>query len=336
VRRGLGAARGLIVDAHLDIAWNALARGHPFQGAPAPGYLVSRDALSEAGVGLVLATIFCLPRGRRAGTEGLSYATPREANLVAQGELGFYRSAGLELIRSRDELRAYTEGWHRGRLAAVCLMEGADPVEKPAQVGAWARSGVRIIGPAWSRTRYSGGTGAPGGLTELGVRLLRAMRRHRLILDVSHLADRAVADVFDAWRGPIMASHSNARALVPGDRQLTDATVAEIARRGGVVGISFFRKHLRGDERPATLDDGVAHVLHHARAAGGPEHVGLGTDLDGGFAGADSPLTSLAAINGLRPLLRRHFSAAQVDGIMGENWIEFLGRSLPEGKSAQA
>ncbi|TMG64043.1 MAG: peptidase M19, partial [Chloroflexi bacterium] len=165
--------------------------------------------------------------------------------------------------------------------------------ETPAQLGAWTDRGVRIIGPAWGATRYSGGTGAPGGLTELGRQLLKAMRRKHVILDLSHMADQAVADAFSMWRGPIMASHSNARAIVPGDRQLTDDSVAEIARRGGVVGVSFYSHHLRSSGR-ATLTDVVKHIVHHARAAGGPEHVGLGTDLDGGFDARYAPIDSLA------------------------------------------
>src|SRR5438067_12944411 len=107
-------------------------------------------------------------------------------------------------------------------------MEGADPIETPAQLDAWTDRGVRIIGPAWGRTRYSGGTGSPGGLTELGRQLPKAMRRKHVILDLSHMADQAVADAFALWRRPIMAPHSNGRSLVPCDRQVPDQTVAEI------------------------------------------------------------------------------------------------------------
>jgi membrane dipeptidase len=129
-------------------------------------------------------------------------------------------------------------------------MEGADPIEDPSQLGRWVDAGVRIVGLAWGRTRYSGGTGAPGGFTPLGRRLLEAMARKKLILDLSHLAERAVREALEAWRGPVIASHSNARALAPGDRQLSDQTVAEIARRGGVVGVSFYKKHLGAEGRP--------------------------------------------------------------------------------------
>src|SRR5438046_8581467 len=217
------------------------------------------------------------------------YENAHEASLMATAQVNYYKASGLDLIGTRDELAAYARNWRKGRLAAILLMEGADPIETPAQLGAWTDRGVRIIGPAWGRTRYSGGTGAPGGLTDLGRQLLKAMRRKKVILDLSHMADQSVADAFAMWRGPIMASHANSRAIVPGDRQLTDQTVAEIARRGGIVGVSFYQAHLRSKGR-ATLDDVVKHMAHHAKAAGGPEAVAIGTDLDGAFASRQAPI----------------------------------------------
>jgi membrane dipeptidase len=320
----------VIVDAHLDIGWNAISAGRGFLQPPADGYLVSRSALVAAEVGLVFATIYCAPaRAGRSMRTRFVYGSPHEANLMAAAQVNYYRASGLDLLRTRDELSAYVRGWRKGRLAAVLLMEGADPIEDPSQLGAWAERGVRIIGPAWGATRYSGGTGAPGGLTDLGRQLLKAMARKKTILDLSHMADQAVADAFDLWPGPIMASHSNARSIVPGDRQLTDQTVAEIARRGGVVGVSFYQKHLRRSGR-AGLEDVVKHVVHHALAAGSAEHVGLGTDLDGGFDARQAPIDSLLKLRELRARLRLHFTQAQVDGVMGGNWLAFLERSLPQ------
>ena len=319
----------MIVDAHLDIGWNAISAGRGFLQPPASGYLVSRPSLVAAEIGLVFATLYTAPaRARRSMRTGFVYQNAHEANLMATAQVNYYRSCGLDLIGDRAALAAYARGWKKGRLAGVLLMEGADPIETPSQLGAWTDRGVRIIGPAWGATRYSGGTGAPGGLTELGRQLLKAMRRKQVILDLSHMADQAVADAFGMWRGPVMASHSNARAIVPGDRQVTDETVAEIARRGGMVGVSFYRQHLRSSGR-ATLNDVVNQVVHHARSAGGPEHVGLGTDLDGGFDARHAPIDSLARLKGLPARLRLHFNRAQVEGIMGGNWLTFLERSLP-------
>jgi membrane dipeptidase len=324
----------MIVDAHLDIAWNATSDGRGFLAPPAPGYVISRPALISAGVGLICATLYTAPaRARRAMRTRFVYENAHEAHIMAVAQVNYYKSCGLDLIRDTNELQSYVRGWRKGQIAAVLLMEGADPIETPSQLAAWTDMGVRIIGPAWSRTRYSGGTGAPGGLTELGVQLLKAMRRKHVILDLSHMADQAVADAFEMWRGPIICSHSNVRAIVPGDRQITDATAAEVARRGGILGISFYPTHLRKRGR-TTLDDVVRHAVHLARAAGGPEHVGLGTDLDGGIDSRYGPMQDLGEIKGLPGRLRKHFSAAQVEGIMGGNWIEFLLWSLPEPKAS--
>jgi membrane dipeptidase len=320
----------VIVDAHLDIAWNAVSRGQGFLAAPPPGYLISRPTLAAAGVGLVFATLYTAPaRAERAMRTRFVYENEHEAHIMAVAEVNYYRSCGLQLIGTKGELDAYVRGWKKGQVAAVMLMEGADPIETPSQLGAWTGMGLRIIGPAWGATRYSGGTGAPGHLTALGAQLLKAMKRKRVILDLSHMADQSVADAFALWRGPIMASHSNARAIVPGDRQITDATAAEVARRGGMLGVSFYQPHLRRSGR-ASLDDVVRHTVHLARAAGSPEHVGLGTDLDGGFDSRYAPLSDLAELRGLPTRLRKHFSRAQVEGVMGANWIEFLSRALPD------
>ena len=211
----------MIVDAHLDISWNAISAGRGFDSEPAPGYLISRSSLAAAGVGLVFATLYTAPaRAGRAMRTRFVYENEHEAHIMALAEFNYYRSCGLQLIGTKGELDAYVRGWRKGQVAAVLLMEGADPIESPSQLGAWADRGLRIVGPAWGGTRYSGGTGAPGGLTELGAQLLKAMRRKRMILDLSHMADQAVADAFEQWRGPIMASHSNARAIVPGNSSL--------------------------------------------------------------------------------------------------------------------
>ncbi|MDQ6692365.1 MAG: membrane dipeptidase [Candidatus Dormibacteraeota bacterium] len=318
----------MIVDGHLDIGWNAVARGQGFDGRRAVGQLISRDSLEAAGVRLVFATLFAAPESGSRFTE-VFYRSAREARLLALSQLSYYRAVGLRTVRTANDLR-------RRGLQAVLLMEGADPVESPDQVDDWWQRGVRILGPAWAATRYCGGTGEPGGLTVLGRELLDRMGKRGMILDLSHMAQQSVEEALEAWRGPLIASHSNARSLVPGDRQISDETAAEVARRDGVIGVSFYRGHLRPDGRRATLLDVVAHLRHLARAADGPEHVALGTDLDGGFGVRDAAVHDLAELARLRPLLRRHFSGAAVDGILGGNWLRLLRSALPPGSASQA
>ncbi len=329
----------MIVDAHLDLAYNALCHGRPWLGPPRPGSLVTRDTLAAAGVGLVFATIFCPPAVSDFGSEpdplALEYATAREAHLLARSQVEYYRSIGLALLGSRSELDDHLARRADGDLAAVLLMEGADPILEPAAVAFWWQQGVRIVGLAWSGTRYSGGSGGspgtarPGPVTEAGFRLLEAMGRLGMVLDLSHMTDDAVSGALGAWRGPVIASHSNHRDLTPGPRQVPAEVVAEIGARGGMVGISLYSGHLRVDGVRAGLDDVVEHVRAHARSAGGPEHVGLGTDLDGGFGADRAAVAGLDEYRELEARLRRHFAPAQVEGILGGNWIDFLRRSLP-------
>src|SRR5260370_2062706 len=91
-----------------------------------------------------------------------------EAHIMAVAQVNSYKSCGLHLIRDTRELQTYVRGWRKGQIAAVLLMEGADPIETPSQLGAWTDMGVRIIGPAWSPTPYPGGPGAPRALTRPG------------------------------------------------------------------------------------------------------------------------------------------------------------------------
>jgi membrane dipeptidase len=326
----------MIVDSHLDIAWNALAEGRDFL-EPTRGYLVSRRALADAGVGLVFATVFTAPRrSRLMGKTPYGYDTAREAYLLGRAQLSYYRSVGLQLIRTRDELRAYVRDWRPGQLAAVLLMENADPIETPRQVGEWADHGVRLVGPAWTRTRYCGGTHAPGGLTDEGRDLLTSMRRRGVVLDLSHMADRTLRDSMETWRGALVASHVGARSLNPRQRQLPDDVIAEVGRRKGVLGVSMYAGHLRHDGRRAGVADVVAHAKHFAEVAGDPAFVGIGSDLDGGFGVQQAAIRSLDGLKELRTALRRVFGAADVEGIMGGNWLRFLDSALPAGRAATA
>jgi membrane dipeptidase len=320
----------MIVDSHHDIAWNALAEGRGFTGAPAVGYMVSRQALTDAGVGLIFATIFTAPVGTRWLHLPYGYETAREAHLLGRSQVSYYESVGLQLIRTREELAAYARSWRPGQLAAVLLMENADPIETPRQVGAWFERGLRVVGPAWARTRYCGGTNAPGGLTDAGRSLLRSMRRWRLILDLSHMADRSVRDSLDLWDGPLIASHVGARALCDKQRQLPDDVIREVAARDGVLGVSLYSGHLR-QQPPASIRDVVEHAAHFATIAGDTRFVGLGSDLDGGFEAALAAITSLTELGALRSAFSRRFGRAEADGIMGGNWLRFLATALPSG-----
>ncbi|MFZ1771557.1 MAG: membrane dipeptidase, partial [Caldilinea sp.] len=138
---------------------------------------------------------------------------------------------------------------------------------------AWNNRNAACDGVAESRTN--------GGLTEFGVKVVAECNRLGIILDVSHLAPAGVTDVLAVSGQPIIASHSNARALCDHPRNLTAAQLEAIASKGGVIGVTFVDAFLnRGDPQAATLDDVVANIEYMLGVVG-PDHVALGSDFDG-------------------------------------------------------
>jgi len=328
----------LIVDAHLDLSYNAL-RGRDVL-APAEQQVADDEGIPTVGlpdlragsVGLICATIFCLP----ADEKHAGYRTADEARDVALQHLDWYRqqeSGGrMRFIRRATELTTN----ENAAQAAILLMEGADPLRSPQEVDAWFAAGLRIVGLAWRQTRHAGGTGMPGPLTPLGRELISALDRHGIIHDLSHLAEESFWQLLDASGGPVMASHSNCRAIVPTDRQLSDEMIRAVARRGGVIGINFFDKFLvppaKYGKRRATLGDVVIHIKHMCDLLGDARHVGLGTDMDGGLGREQIPVeirTSADLPRVADALAEGGFSDRDALAILGGNWMDFFGRTLP-------
>ena len=245
----------------------------------------------------------------------------------------------MNFVTSRGELPAEDEppaSAVAGPLRFILLMEGADAFRAPADVAEWFEHGLRIVGLSWRQNRMAGGTGFPGPITDEGRGVVRALDRAGIIHDTSHLAEESFWQLLDLATGPVMASHSNCQAIVPGDRQLSDAMIRALAKRDGVIGINFYDEFLLPPDqykrRRCRMSDVIAHVKHMADVIGDARHVALGTDMDGGVGRDDIPL-ELATSADL-PIVAEHLSAAgfgddDVRGIMGGNWLRFFRRALP-------
>ncbi|GBF06610.1 peptidase M19 [Deinococcus aerius] len=326
-----------LIDGHLDLAYNAgLGRDLTLElGAlrardPVPGQTatVTFDELRAAGARVALGTLFALPR---TGESPGGYTDHAGARAQALAQLDTYRrweDRGLiRLLRSGAEVAEHLEGAD-GPLGVVLLMEGADPVRDADDLGFWVGAGVRLIGPAWGRTRYAGGTDAPGPLTAEGRDLVTAMRDLGIALDASHLDDAAFWEAAEI--GPrLVASHSNSRAFLPGNRHLTDGMARAVAASGGVIGLVFLSPFIRPGWDVAQprvgLDELAAHARHYAGLVGW-EHVGLGTDLDGGFGREKAPagIGSYRDVGRFLDLLPGEHRA----GVAGGNWARWLTRFL--------
>lgn len=357
----------LIVDAHEDIAYNMLTYGrnylnpvHVTRRAEAGTDLVQRangDSLLglpeyRAGrVALVFSTLFAAPKRCAAEWEGQIYADKEQAHKLYRGQLDLYhRLAGehpeaFRLVKTRAELSSHLAAWQNGGaetqpIGLVFLMEGAEGVRRPAELAEWWALGLRIIGPAWVGTRFCGGMGEPGPLTPEGFELLDAMGDMGFALDISHMDEKAALQALERFPGKIIASHANANALLnrPDNRHLPDAVIRGLIDRGGVMGVMPLNTFLRtgwkhGEAKNlVTLDDLAAHIDYVCQMAGNADHVGVGTDFDGGFGMQSTPaeIDSIADLPKIGTVLtRKGYTPAQVDAVLGGNWTRMLEQILP-------
>ncbi|MEO8353662.1 MAG: membrane dipeptidase [Chthoniobacteraceae bacterium] len=278
--------------------------------------------------------------------------SPEIAWAQTQGQLSWYRAmeeAG-EMVSIRDAatLNAHLAQWEaaddpaaaRLPLGYVRSLEGADSLISIAHLERAHAEGLRAIGPAhYGPGVYAQGTSTEGGFPPRGLELLREAARLNLILDVTHLSDACFWWALDHYTGPIWASHHNARALVPHQRQLSDEMFRALIDRDAVVGITFDAWMMtpcweRGKTTPKSanlrLEKAVEHLDHYCQLAGNARHVGLGSDLDGAFGTEQTPLDldSIADLQSLPALLQeRGYSATNVAGILHGNFLRFLHES---------
>lgn len=359
----------LIVDGHADIAWNILTFGRDYtqslaeiraseQDTEIPSQngtaMLAWDEWVRGSVALVFATLFVTPvrEGLRAW-ETRRYSNSEEAHRLQNENADAYERLleahpeKFRLVLSRSDLGGVISRWEsdppQPQVGMVLLMEGADGVRHPSELPMWYERGVRILGPSWMGTRYAGGTKEPGPFTAEGFELLDAMADLGMILDLSHAAERAVLQALHRYPGPIIASHSNPRGLLPSsdlpDRHLTDEAIAGLAERDGVMGIVIGNRFLKDGWRTAhgreavTMDDIVAHIDYVCQLLGSAAHVGIGSDLDGGYGLEMVPdgLDSVADLRFIGPALReKGYSQSDVEGILGGNWLRLLTTALPE------
>lgn len=365
----------LIVDAHEDLAWNMLTFGRDYLHSAVETRRRERETQVPAlngdamlgwpdyqagGVGLVFATLFASPMRRCTGDwDKLCYEDGRGAGKLYRDQIDLYNRLTddhpdkFRLVHNASDLDGVLRAWEsspvidetggvqRGNpVGLVLLMEGADAVSDPGELDEWWECGLRLIGPAWVGTRYSGGTLEPGPLTGPGRALLERMGELGFGLDLSHMDEAAVFQALDDYRGVLFATHSNAQALLKGDesnRHLSDAVIRGILEREGVIGINFYNAYLkpgwsrsRGREE-VTIEHLAAQIDYICQMAGDARHVGLGSDFDGGLGLQSVPagIDTVADLKKLAPhLAQKGYSDQDCAAISGGNWITILRRIL--------
>lgn len=325
------------VDGHLDLAYIAM-QGGDIREDPQPNETrcVSIPALRRGNVGVIAATIF-VERGSDAAAQSWGYQDENDwigANRAAELQMAVYESLerdGLvRIVRTAADLD------DDSTMRLLILMEGADPIRDASDVPRWHARGVRMCGLAWALgSRFAGGNQSGGGLTSQGRDVVAAFDALGILHDASHLCDQAFDDLIATTTRPIVASHSNCRALMqPNQRHIRDDHIRLIAQRGGVVGLNLYGKFLVGD-RPATLNDALNHVQHVADIAQSDNLCALGSDLDGGFTAQSVPeeLRGPDRYNALTDaLVLRGWSKSACSKFAGENWMRVWRATLATGQ----
>lgn len=222
----------------------------------------------------------------------------------------------------------------------ILSLEGADSLVNIDYLHKAYAYGLRACGPAhYGPGRYAYGTGTTEGFTQAGRDLLREMDNLRMILDVTHLTDLGFRQAIELYKGPIWASHHNCRVLVPNQRQLTDDQISILLERDAVIGGVLDAWMLAPDwqrgvdmpqKRGVNLEKLVEHFDHICQLAGNSLHIGIGSDLDGGYGTEQSPydLDTIADLQHLREILdRRGYSSADIENIFSANWLRFLKKA---------
>lgn len=355
----------IILDAHEDISYNAfcfnrdyrlsakrireLETGTIYPSQNGNTILSLPDGL-RGRVAVSCATIFTAPNmgNPSAPFARVMYQSPAEAEKLGFDQITYYENLisvepHIRLIKSNADLDAVLATWGDEQPPServqgwILLMENGDPIVTPRDFGRWHERGLRVVGPAWVASRYSGGTGMPGGLTSLGFDLLGEMMAYHVVLDVSHMAEQAFYDAVNFYEGSIIASHSNPRYFCDTDRHLSDDMIRLLAERDGVMGVVLFNLFLDGtwqysDGKNAISITRVIDVIDYiCQLTGSSAHVGIGGDFDGGFGVESTPaeldtVADLWLIKG--QLEARGYSEADVYAILHGNMLRKLREGL--------
>ena len=245
------------------------------------------------------------------------------------------RLGALIVCRTVADIRRAID---KGKIAAIFHIEGAEAIDPDLHaLDVLYAAGLRSIGPVWSRDtafgygvpfRYPSSPDIGEGLTDLGVRLVRRCDELGIMLDLSHLNEAGFWDVARHSGKPLVATHSNAHAICPHSRNLTDDQLHAIADSDGMVGLNLAVAFLREDGR-MLADVPIAQVLKHLDHLMnllGEDRVGLGSDYDG--AVVPEELTTLAGLPRLRKAMKEHgYDESVIRKLCHENWLRVLEKT---------
>lgn len=340
-------------DTHLDLACLAQLGRDMYAANPGdtpipwPPAAVTLPSLRQGQVHWCLATIFTEP----GGTDAVGYPDLNGSAAAARGrqqldtylrwEQDGYLARWSTPPASTHPFPSPSTQPSTAPLAAGILIEGADPILDPDEIHWWVAQSTVAVGLAWARSsRYAGGNSTDDPITPLGIDIIKRIDQLGIVHDIAHLSDVSLAQLLQLTDRPLIASHSNCRAIIDTDgqrrqRHLTDATIIEIATRGGMIGVNLFSPFILPGaprDRRATTLEWAAHVSRICDLMQSRDMIGLGSDMDGGFSAAMMPegINTPADLPLLSTALRSlGWSPAEIEGFEFRNWLRFWATHGP-------
>lgn len=307
-----------VIDLHVDLSYRTLYKQSPFSLGSGQ---FSVDRIIQGGVRGVVLPLYvpedAEPHGRSRYQFEASYKHVYSQILKTNP----YALPGCSIGRAGGEKRA---------VSTWLAFEGSDPLGADEQeIRKWILRGVRVFGLVHSVPNALAATSGRGGtpprdfgLTKEGEKFVELVYKLGGVIDVSHASDRATDGAIAIARRlgrPVIATHSNARALSPHPRNLTDAQIRGIAASGGVIGVNFHQPFLAAAPGAGAQLRDVVRQVEHLRQAGGVEVIALGSDFEGGI----SPVPELSDASRFprlhRALRSAGFSSDEVHRVFSQN-----------------
>jgi membrane dipeptidase len=351
-----------IFDAHLDLSMNALEWNRDltksireirkrevnlFDKPDRGKATVSLPELRKGNIGLFVATL--IARYVKLENKLPGWNSPEQAWAHTQGQYAWYKAMEEkgEMIQIFDlnSLEKHLKKWNNDLinppLGFILSLEGADSIVNLNYLNKLHEQGLRAIGPAhYGPGTYAFGTDSNGGIGNKGRELLKEIEKLNLILDVTHLCDQSLKETMAFYKGKLWASHSNCRSLVPNKRQFSDDQIKQLVDRGAVIGMVFdawmmipnWSKGITNPEKSGLIIENIVdHIDHICQLTGNTNHIGIGSDLDGGFGKEQCPfdIDTIADLQRLDLILKnRGYTDEDTEKIFNKNFIDFLKKNI--------
>ena len=307
-----------VVDSHCDSIQQVDVRNHP---------LVNPYNISQKYKQLQMVAMFC----------SWPHETPAECYKRVSRYMGLFSIAMDNEADKIVKVKTYADienAFAQGKHAALLAIEGGTGIMGDPQIfREFYNFGVRVFGIAWLHNDLSKSNRLEEGeedtgLTEKGREIITLGNELGMIFDVSHLSDKAFWDVIELAKKPVIATHSNFRALCPHSRNLTYDMAKALIDKGGVIGLNFYPKFISENPEDHTIA-GLFKHLDYCLENFGEDGIGFGGDIDGtsGHFPRDFDL-SYSIHDQLIDFMQKHYNETVVEKVAGGNYLRFLKNNL--------